>query len=64
MHALGKEYVYPGVELQEHARQAFYDAHQMEGARAEFEKLLTMLKDPANPARQRAQLRVAECRVS
>ncbi len=63
MHALGKEYVYPGVELQEQRAQAFYDAHKWKEARSEFEKLLTMLKDPANPARQRAQLRVAECRV-
>jgi soluble lytic murein transglycosylase len=63
MHALGKEYVYPGVQLQEQRAQAFYDAHKWKEARAEFEKLLTMLKDPANPARQRAQLRVAECRV-
>src|SRR6266849_1160409 len=63
MHALGKEYVYPGVELQEQRAQAFYDAHKWKEARAEYEKLLTMLKDPANPARQRAQLRVAECRV-
>src|SRR5213595_985525 len=63
MHALGKEYVYPGVELQEQRAQAFYDAHKWKEARAEFEKLLSMLKDPANPARQRAQLRVAESRV-
>jgi soluble lytic murein transglycosylase len=63
MHALGREYVYPGVELQEQRAQAFYDAHKWKEARAEFEKLLTMLKDPGNPARQRAQLRVAECRV-
>jgi soluble lytic murein transglycosylase len=63
MHALGKEYPYPGVELQEQRAQAYYDAHKWKEARAEFEKLLTMLKDPANPTRQRAQLRVAECRV-
>jgi soluble lytic murein transglycosylase len=63
MHALGKEYSYPGVEMQEQRAQAFYDGHKWKEARAEFEKLLTMLKDPANPARQRAQLRVAECRV-
>ena len=62
-HALGKEYPYPGVELQKQRAQAFYDAHKWKDARAEFEKLLTMLKDPANPERQRAQLRVAECRV-
>jgi soluble lytic murein transglycosylase len=63
MHALGKEYVYPGVELQEQRAQIFYDAHKWKEARSEYEKLLSMLKDPANPTRQRAQLRVAECRV-
>ena len=63
MHALGKEYVYPGVEMQEQRAQAFYEAHKWKEARSEYEKLLTMLKDPANPTRQRAQLRVAECRV-
>jgi soluble lytic murein transglycosylase len=63
MHALGKEYVYPGVEMQEQRAQIFYDAHKWREARSEYEKLLTMLKDPANPTRQRAQLRVAECRV-
>ena len=63
MHALGKEYVYPGVEMQQQRAQAFYDAHKWKEARGEFEKLLTMLKDPANPVRQRAQLRVAKCRV-
>jgi soluble lytic murein transglycosylase len=63
VHALGKEYSYPGVELQEQRAQIFYDAHKWREARAEFEKLLTMLKDPANPTRQRAQLRVAQCRV-
>src|SRR6266849_3774299 len=63
MHALGKEYVYPGVELQEQRAQAFYDARKWREARVEFEKLFTMLKDPANPVRQRAQLRVAECKV-
>jgi soluble lytic murein transglycosylase len=63
MHALAKEYTYPGVEMQEQRAQIFYGAHKWKEARAEFEKLLTMLKDPENPARQRAQLRVAECRV-
>src|SRR2546425_11854452 len=63
MHALGKEYPYPGVEMQEQRSQAFYDARKWKEARAEFEKLLTMLKDPENPTRQRAQLRVAQCRV-
>jgi len=49
MHALGREYPYPGVEMQEQRAQAFYDAHKWKEARAEFEKLLTMLKDPENP---------------
>ena len=61
--SLGKEYPYPGVELQEQRAQAFFDAHKWREARAEFEKLLTMLKDPENPHRQLAQLRVAEARV-
>lgn len=63
MHALRSEYPYPGVEMQQQRAQIFYDAHKWREARAEFEKLLTMLKDPANPVRQRAQLRIAECRV-
>ena len=60
---MGKEYPYPGVELQQERAQAFYAVHKWKEARAEFEKLLTMLKDPANPNRQLAELRVAECRV-
>src|SRR6266852_3056941 len=36
MHALGKEYVYPGVELQQQRAQAFFDAHKWKDARAEF----------------------------
>ncbi len=63
MHALGKEYSYPGVEMQEQRAQILYDAHKWREARTEFEKLLTMLKDPANPTRQHAQLRVAQCKV-
>src|SRR5271170_5864870 len=60
--SLGSEYPYPGVELQEERAQIFFDAHKWREARAEYERLLTMVRDPANPARQRAQLRVAECR--
>jgi soluble lytic murein transglycosylase len=60
---MSKEYPYPGVELQQERAQAFYAAHKWKEARAEFEKLLGMLKDPANPNRQFAELRVAECRV-
>jgi soluble lytic murein transglycosylase len=61
--ALGKEYAYPGVEMQEMRAQLFFDAHKWREARTEFEKLLTMLHDPANPTRQRAELRAAQCRV-
>src|SRR6266403_3658149 len=35
MHALGKEYPYPGVELQEQRAQTFYDARKWKEARAE-----------------------------
>src|SRR5438876_6444151 len=63
MHALRKEYPYPGVEMQEQRAQIFYDTHRWREARVEFKKLLTMLKDPANSVRQRAQLRVTESRV-
>jgi soluble lytic murein transglycosylase len=63
LHEMGKEYPYPGVELQQQRAQAFYDAHKWKEARAEFEKLLGMLHDPLNPNRQLAELRVAEARV-
>src|SRR6266481_2077666 len=61
--SLGKEYPYPGVELQQERAQAFFDAHKWKEARSEFEKLLGTLQDPANPHRQLAQLRIAEARV-
>ncbi|MGH9744177.1 MAG: transglycosylase SLT domain-containing protein, partial [Candidatus Acidiferrum sp.] len=60
---MGKEYPYPGVELQQQRAQAYWDAHQWKQARVEFEKLLGMLQDPQNPNRQLAELRVAETRV-
>jgi soluble lytic murein transglycosylase len=63
LHEMGAEYPYPGVELQQQRAQAFYDVHKWKEARAEFEKLLGMLHDPANPNRQLAELRVAECKV-
>jgi len=63
LHEMGKEYPYPGVELQQQRAQAFYDAHKWREAQGEFQKLLGMLHDPANPNRQLAELRVAECRV-
>jgi soluble lytic murein transglycosylase len=62
-HELGKEYSYPGVELQQQRAEAFYDAHKWREARVEFEKLQGMLQDPANPVRQLAQLRVAQARI-
>jgi soluble lytic murein transglycosylase len=60
---MGKEYPYPGVELQQERAQAFYGVHKWREARVEFEKLLGMLHDSANPNRQLAELRVAEARV-
>ena len=60
---LGKEYPYPGVELQEQRAQAFFDARKWREARSEFEKLQGMLHEPANPHRQLSQLRIAEARV-
>jgi soluble lytic murein transglycosylase len=60
---LGKEYPYPGAEMQETRAQLLFDAHKWRDARLEFEKLVGMLHDPANPSRQRAELRVAQCRV-
>jgi soluble lytic murein transglycosylase len=61
--SLGKEYPCPGVEFQEQRAQAFFDARKWKEARTEFEKLEGMLKDPSNPHRQLAQLRIAEARV-
>lgn len=61
--SLGKEYPYPGVELQEQRAQGFFDARKWKEARSEFEKLQGMLHEAANPHRQLAQLRIAEARV-
>jgi soluble lytic murein transglycosylase len=63
LHEMGREYPYPGVELQQQRAQAFYDVHKWKESRAEFEKLLGMLHDPLNPNRQLAELRVAQARV-
>jgi soluble lytic murein transglycosylase len=59
---LGKEFPYAGAQLQDDRAQAFYEAHRWKEARAEYEKLSAMLKDPANPVRQRALVRAAESR--
>jgi soluble lytic murein transglycosylase len=59
---LHNEFPYAGVEMQDQRAGIFYDAHKWKEARAEYEKLAAMLKDPANPTRQRALVRAAECR--
>src|ERR1700722_8087689 len=59
---LGKEYSNPGTELQQQRAQVYFDSHKWREARVEFDKLQNMVKDPANPARQLAQLRIAEAR--
>jgi soluble lytic murein transglycosylase len=59
---LHNEFPYATGELQDQRAQAFYDAHKWHEARLDYEKLSNMLKDPANPTRQRALVRAAECR--
>jgi soluble lytic murein transglycosylase len=60
---LRSEFPYGTAEMQDQRAQAFFDAHKWREARPEFEKLVSMLHEPSNPVRQRAQLRVAQCRV-
>jgi soluble lytic murein transglycosylase len=59
---LHTEFPYAGAELQDQRAQDFYEAHKYKEARVEYEKLAAMLKDTANPIRQRAVVRAAECR--
>ncbi|HTA59405.1 MAG TPA: transglycosylase SLT domain-containing protein [Candidatus Baltobacteraceae bacterium] len=59
---LHTEFPYATGEMQDQRAQIFYDAHKWHEARTEYEKLATILKDPANPIRQRALVRSAECR--
>jgi soluble lytic murein transglycosylase len=61
--SLRSEFPYGTAEMQEQRAQIFFDAHKWRDARTEFDKLNGMLKDPANAIKQRAQLRVAQCRV-
>jgi len=61
--SLRSEFPYGTAEMQEQRAQLFFDAHKWRDARVEFDKLSAMLKDPANPARQRAQLRAAQSKV-
>jgi soluble lytic murein transglycosylase len=50
------------AELQDQRAEIFYDAHKWKEARTEYEKLASILKDSANPMRQRALVRAAESR--
>lgn len=59
---LHNEFPYATAEMQEQRAQIFYDAHKWKEARSEFEKLASILKDPANPTRQKALVRAAESR--
>ena len=59
---LRSEFPYATGEMQDQRAQIFYDAHKWHEARTEYEKLATILKDAANPIRQRALVRAAECR--
>jgi soluble lytic murein transglycosylase len=59
---LRDEFPYATAEMQDQRAQIFFDAHKWKEARVEYEKLSSMLKDPANPIRQRALVRAAECR--
>ncbi len=60
---LHNEFPYATAELQEERAQTFFDAHKWREARPEFEKLISMLREPTNPAGQRAKLRLAQCKV-
>ena len=60
---LRSEFPYATAEMQEQRAQSFFDGHKWRDARSEFEKLVGMLHDAANPARQHAQLRLAQCKV-
>jgi tetratricopeptide (TPR) repeat protein len=60
---LRSEFPYATAEMQEQRAQALFDAHKWRDARPEFEKLVAMLHDNENPTRQRAQLRVVQCKI-
>ena len=59
---LHNEFPYATGEMQDQRALGFYEAHKWKEARAEYEKLASMLKDTSNPTRQRALVRIAECR--
>ena len=60
---LRSEFPYPTAEIEEQRAQSLFDAHKWREARLEFDKLAGMLQEPADPTRQRAQLRLAQCKV-
>jgi soluble lytic murein transglycosylase len=60
---LGSEYAVPTVEMQLQRGQIIFDAHKWKDARSEFEKVSAMLRDPAHPKRQLAQLRIAQTKL-
>jgi len=59
---LHSEFPYAGADAQDQRAQIFFDSHKWKEARTEYEKLAAMLKDADNPVRQRALVRIAECR--
>jgi soluble lytic murein transglycosylase len=59
---LHNEFPYAGAEMQDQRAQIFYDAHKWKEARVEYDKLASLLKDAANPIRQRALVRSSECK--
>jgi soluble lytic murein transglycosylase len=61
--SLRSEFPYATAEMQEQRAQAFFEAHKWREAKAEFDKLAAMLREPANPVRQHALLRMAQCKV-
>jgi soluble lytic murein transglycosylase len=60
---LRSEFPYATAEMQEQRAQTIFDAHKWRDARLEFDKLAGMLRDPANPTLQHAQLRLTQCKV-
>jgi tetratricopeptide (TPR) repeat protein len=61
--SLRSEFPYATAEMQEQRAQALFEAHKWRDAKPEFEKLVGMLHEATNPVRQRAQLRLAQCKV-
>lgn len=56
------EFSYATPEMQNERAGIFYDANKWKEARAEYEKLAAMFKDPASAMREHALVRAAECR--